>query len=350
MKSRAYEPSPPRGPQEPAGTERETSVPGFVDLQVNGYLGTDFSDANLAASDVVGATRALRDAGTVAFLATFVTLPPDLLRRNIAVVLEACREPDVGSVILGFHVEGPFIDPRPGARGAHNEKYVRAPDVALFEDIYAWAQGKLRLFTVAAGVPGVEAVISAARHRGVAVSVGHHLSDRAALDEAVSAGATLHTHLGNGIPNTLPRTDNPIFHALANDRLAAMIITDGHHTPPSFIETVLKVKKPANTIIVSDQSSVAGLPPGEYRTLGNRAILDSSGRLYNPDSDHLVGSASTILQCVNHLASLGLCSSRELITMALRNPLRAIGTRGRFRSRPPRYVFESGAFRQISNA
>jgi len=141
----------------------------------------------------------------------------------------------------------------------------------------------------------------------------------------VEAGAVSLTHLGNGVPALLDRHVNPVWAGLANDKLKAMIITDGHHLPASMIKTIIRTKGVEGCIVVSDAMSLAGLAPGRYEVLGTEVVLDDSGKLYNPVSGYLAGSSSTMLKCMNHLASLGIVEDDELVMMGFDNPLKLIG-------------------------
>ena len=227
--------------------------------------------------------------------------------------------------LLGFHLEGPFISPEPGAVGAHNPAYVSAPDVALLEQLLDWANGRVRLLTLAAELPGAEDVARCAVERGITVSIGHSLFTTTDLDRMADAGATALTHLGNGLPNVLPRHDNPLWVGLAHDAYTAMFITDGHHLPAPVLKTAVRAKGADRFIVVSDASPVAGLPPGRYHVLDNDAILEPSGRFHNPEKQCLVGSSATMAQCMAHLASLDVFSEAELKQVGWGNPLRLIG-------------------------
>ena len=101
------------------------------------------------------------------------------------------------------------------------------------------------------------------------------------------------THLGNGIPNLLDRHRNPVWAGLAEDSLTAMLIADGHHLPADVIKVMIRCKSPEKIIIVSDASPATGFAPGHYTVMGNDAILEPNGKLYNPHLQCLVGSAST---------------------------------------------------------
>jgi N-acetylglucosamine-6-phosphate deacetylase len=145
------------------------------------------------------------------------------------------------------------------------------------------------------------------------------------LEKLSRAGAVSLTHLGNGVPMVLNRHHNPIWAGLAADELSAMIITDGHHLPPSVIKTIIRTKGSQRCIVISDASSLAGLPPGRYETLGHKVILEETGRLSDPQTGYLCGSSATMLQCMNYLASLNLASLDELIAMGFYNPLKLVG-------------------------
>ena len=300
-------------------------IPGFVDLQVNGYRGADFSSPDLTEEPFVRACRALLDAGTAAFLPTVITSPIEVYQRNLPLVARVMARDEFQGRLLGIHVEGPFISAQPGAVGAHNPEFVREPDISLLQQLVDWADGRIRLLTLAAEVDGAEELARLAASLDITVSIGHSLAGEADLKRLVRAGATGLTHLGNGLPNVLPRHDNPIWAGLANDALTAMVIADGHHLPAPVLKAFIRAKGAERIVVVSDASPVAGLPPGRYITLSNVAVLEESGLLHNPEKQCLVGSSATMLQCMNHLASLGLLSVDELLAVGFFNPLSLIG-------------------------
>jgi len=301
------------------------SIPGFVDLQVNGFKGVDFSSPALTEEKFARACRAVLDRGTAAFLPTVVTSPVELYERNLPLIAAVMARDEFRGHLLGIHLEGPFISRQPGAVGAHEPEHVREPNLSLLQRLLAWADGRARLLTLAAELEGAEELARFAVSQGITVSIGHSMATAADLERLVRAGATALTHLGNGLPNVLPRHENQIWAGLANDALTAMVIADGHHLPAPVLKVFIRAKGVERTVVVSDASPVAGLPPGRYTTLGNTAILEESGRLINPEKQCLVGSSATILQCMNHLASLGFLSLNDLLAMGFTNPLRLIG-------------------------
>lgn len=297
----------------------------YVDLQVNGYRGVDFSSPALTEADLHRAFQGVLASGTAAFLPTMITSPAEVYRRNLPLLVAAMQEDAYRGHVLGIHLEGPFISAEPGAVGAHNPRYVRQPDTELLATLLDFGQHQVRLLTVAAELPGVEDLVRIARERDVAVSIGHSLYTIADLDRLYLAGARSLTHFGNGLPNLLPRHPNPMWDGLAHDEFTAMLIADGHHLPASVLKVAARAKGCERIVVVSDASPVAGLPPGEYDVLGNRAVLEPSGRLYNPDRACLVGSTAMMADCVDYLSAQGIFDDGELEKVAVTNPLRLIG-------------------------
>lgn len=301
-----------------------TRCPGFVDLQVNGFMGVDFSDPSLTKDIFITVCQALLDQGTSAFLPTLITSSLDVYEHNLPIIASVIQRREFQGRLLGIHLEGPFISKQPGAVGAHDPVYVRKPDLSLLSQLIDLAQGTVKLLTVAAELPGVESVIHYAVSKGITVSIGHSLFDTPLLQRAVESGAIALTHLGNGLPNVLPRHPNPLWAGLACDDLTAMLITDGHHLPDEVIKVAVRAKGSARLIVVSDASPVAGLPPGRYTFSNNDAILDESGKFYNPVKQCLVGSSATMLACMNHLASLDILTLEDLLRVGVHNPLKLI--------------------------
>jgi len=300
-------------------------VPGLVDLQVNGYRGVDFSGPDLMEESFARAARQLLDAGTAAFLPTLITSSTETYEHCLPVIARVIEQDEFRGHVLGIHLEGPFISPEDGARGAHTAQWVREPDVDYLNQLIEWSGGHIRILTLAADQKGAAEVARYATERGITVSLGHQMADEEDLARLAAAGAQALTHLGNGVPSLLPRHKNPIWAGLGNDDLTAIIIADGHHLPPAMLKTFIRTKGSERCILVSDASPLAGLSPGEYESMGAHVVLEANGLLHNPATGYLAGSSATILTCVNHLASLDLVAPEELLRMAWDNPLRLIG-------------------------
>lgn len=295
------------------------------ELQLNGACGLDFSDPEMTADAFLRCAGEVLAAGVTRFLPTVITSKPDLYRRNLPLMLRAVEKAGLEYEIPGFHLEGPFISPVPGAVGAHDPQAVQPPSPEALDELNSIAEGKIRLLTVAAEREGAVETIRHARKLGIAVSLGHQLAGSEEIAAAAGAGAAALTHLGNGLPNEINRHRNPIWSGLANDDLTAMIITDGHHLPADLIKCMIRCKTPERIIVTSDASSAAGLPPGNYRVLGNDAVLYENGLLYNPEKKCLVGSGSLTTKCIDFLRSLNILSETELEQVVWHNPHKLVG-------------------------
>lgn len=298
---------------------------GFVDLQVNGYSGVDFSAPGLTIENVRFVTQKLAEQGIAGYCPTVVTSPERVYSENLPVIAKAIEEKELSPHIPGIHLEGPFISPVDGARGAHNMEWVQMPDVEIYERFQELADGKIVLVTVAPEIKGADLLIEHITRSGnVTVSLGHHMATKDDIALAVRRGARACTHLGNGIPEMLPRHKNPIWAQLSEDSLTGMFITDGHHIPPEFIKVALRSKTAERFIVTSDVVSPAGMPPGVYETGAGKVVLEENGRLNSIDSGYLAGSSSTMAQCMNFLASLDILSENELRQVGFINPLKLI--------------------------
>ena len=146
-----------------------------------------------------------------------------------------------------------------------------------------------------------------------------------AIRDAVRAGARLSTHLGNGAHAILPRHPNYIWEQLAADELWASVIADGHHLPTSVLKSILRVKTPERTILISDVGTLAGLPPGRYECWGQEFEVHPAGKIVMPGTDYLAGSAVFLDSCVSNVLNLGLADISQAVTMAAIRPRELLG-------------------------
>ena len=305
--------------QESSGVRRFTH-PGLVDLQVNGFGGVDFNDPETTADQVRHAAAVMRRHGVTRFLPTLITSPLATFSRCAGTLLRA-GEP----AILGIHLEGPYISPEDGARGAHRREDVVPASIDDFERRQEAAGGRIRLVTVAPEVPGALALIEHLRASGIRVGIGHTAATPAQIRDAVRAGATLSTHLGNGCANMLPRHPNFIWEQLAADELIASLIVDGHHLPPATVKTMVRAKTPRRVVLVTDAIAAAGQPPGEYRLGGLKVILDENGRVAAPGQPNLAGSALSLDRAVGNLVRFAGVTLDEALAMASTQPAAYLG-------------------------
>ena len=158
------------------------------------------------------------------------------------------------------------------------------------------------------------------------VAIGHSNASRSDILAAADAGASISTHLGNGSHPVLPRHQNYIWEQLAEDRLYAGLIADGHHLPPAVLTAMLRCKG-EKAFVVSDCVSLAGLAPGEYSDeIGSSVILAENGRLYMKSTpDILAGSSATLLQNLEFLAGTLKMALKDAVTLVTRRPSEAMG-------------------------
>jgi N-acetylglucosamine-6-phosphate deacetylase len=298
----------------------QVKFPGFFDLQVNGFAGVDFNQPRTTESELHRAIAALRATGVTRFLPTLITSSPESFSACAGNVLRL-RHP----AIAGIHMEGPYISAEDGPRGAHPKSWVRAADVDDFQRRQEAAEGQIRLVTLAPEVPGALKLIEILASNGVRVAIGHSAATAERIREAVTAGATLSTHLGNGCPNLLPRHPNLIWEQLASDELSASLIVDGHHLPLATVKTMVRAKSPARVLLITDAVSAAGCPPGEYELNGERVVLDASGRVSPPGKPWLAGSALTMDRAVANTVKYTGLPLEEVLPMASTRPAAFLG-------------------------
>ena len=294
--------------------------PGFCDIQCNGYAGVDFNHPLTRPAEIVAAIRAMWREGCAHVLPTLITASSERLSglfERLAVTLR--NHPEVAESVPGFHLEGPFISPLDGARGAHPVAHVRGADRRLWREVNKASGGRIVLVTVAPEVDGVIPFIRQLRKENVLPALGHTMADSALVSRACDAGGLMTTHLGNGCPQMIHRHKNPIFAQLAEDRLSASIIPDGVHLPPEVVRLFHRVKGPQRLVLVSDAMAAAGAPAGRY-TIGDLQIEVGRDRVVRqPGSPNLAGSALTMDRAVSlHTAMAGVSLAEAWEAASLR--------------------------------
>jgi N-acetylglucosamine-6-phosphate deacetylase len=301
-------------------------APALFDLQVNGCDGVSFNAPTLTVEQIRHVVEVGRRHGVGGLLPTLVTNSYDALAHGLATLRRAVETDSVvRAAVPGFHVEGPYISPEDGPRGAHPRDHVRPPDWDEFRRLQEAAGGLVRLLTLAPERPEALPFIEKLAATGVVVALGHTAADGPTLRAAVAAGARLSTHLGNGCHAVMPRHDNPVWEQLAGDELWASVIADGHHLPPAVLRCILRVKTPARTVLTCDASSLAGRPPGRYREWGQDLEVRPEGRVVLSGTPYLAGSAVFTDTCVAHAARVGGVSLADAIDMAGARPRELLG-------------------------
>ncbi len=301
--------------------------PGFLDMQVNGYMGSDYSLEDLAVEQITKIIFHLNHSGTTQHVPTIITTPRERILRNLKTVTKAIQgSKDIACAISGIHIEGPFISPADGPRGAHNAAYVRPPDFNEFKEWQEAAEGRITVVTLAPEWEGALEFIHEVTSMGVKAAIGHTAAPPHRIKTAVEAGATLSTHLGNASHPLIPRLKNYIWEQLAEDRVMAGIICDGFHLPKSVVQVFTRAKGLDRLILVSDAAYPGGLNPGLYRWNDVEVQVFADGHLGLPGTESLAGAAHLLDWDIPRFMEFTGFSLGETIPLCSRNPGRIQGT------------------------
>jgi len=303
-----------------SGMSMPRQSPGFLDVQVNGFAGVDFNDPSCTADQIAEAAAAMRKTGVTQFLPTLISMPLDRFRACARTIAQS-KEP----AVLGIHMEGPYISPEDGARGAHRRQDISPPSADDFARRQEAADGRIRLVTVAPEVPGVLPLIEQLVAQGVKVAIGHTAASPRQVRDAIAAGATMSTHLGNGCAQMLPRHPNFLWEQLAADELVAGLIVDGHHLPPATVKAMVRAKTPERVVLVTDATIAAGQPPGEYMFGDLRVRLDETGRVAVPGQPNLAGSALSVDRAIGNTVKFTGLPLETVLKMASTQPAAYLG-------------------------
>lgn len=298
----------------------------FFDLQVNGYAGVDFNRDGVTADELNRACAALKQGGVIGFLPTIITETIEAMARrlgNLARLREA--DPLAKALMRGFHIEGPFLSPLDGYRGAHPLDAIRPANLDDMKRLLDSAQGLTKLVTLAPECDDGFAVTKFLAEGNIRVSAGHTDASREILRGAMDRGLTVFTHLGNGCPMQMQRHDNIIQRALSLEKLRCTFIADGAHLPFFALKNFIKMAGIERCAIVTDAIAPASLGPGRY-TLGRWELEIGADMVARaPDGSHLVGAAITMPQSARNLVEqLGL-SETEVKQLTWENPRAFLG-------------------------
>ncbi|MGA7730068.1 MAG: N-acetylglucosamine-6-phosphate deacetylase [Chloroflexia bacterium] len=293
-----------------------TLAPGFIDLQLNGAFGHDFTTDPASIWEVA---RLLPMYGVTSFLPTIITSPAETMAQAQEAWLQGPPPGFLGAAPLGLHLEGPFLNP--ARLGAHNSVYLRPPDLSAIE---SWSpeQG-VRLVTLAPELPGSEALIAALRERGVVISTGHSMATFEQASRAFDLGVSYATHLFNAMPPLDHREPGLAGAILAHPGVTASLIADGIHIHPAMLSIAWRLKGPHKLNLVTDAMAALGMPPGRY-LLGDREVI-SDGTSARHDDGRLAGSLLSLDRAVRNLIAFTGCSPQEAIMTVTEVPTSVLG-------------------------
>lgn len=306
-------------------------TPGFVDIQVNGFAGVDYNSPDTPPEEIARSIDVQRATGVTRLLPTVITGSAENMTGALKNLVKAQREIPNGDSIVGYHVEGPWIAAEDGPRGAHPREHVRAPSWDEFARFQEAADGQIRILTLAPEHDGALEVIEKIAATGVVVSIGHTAATDTRIREAVTAGATMSTHLGNGAHSTIQRHHNYITEQMAADELWAGLIVDGIHLPPAFVKVAMRAKGLERCVLTTDAAPPACGKPGVYEFGHLRVELSADGTVVLAGSERLAGSGLSLDKGVANsirFVGLTLLDALKLATVNAAHSINLDGRRG----------------------
>lgn len=307
-------------------------LPGLIDVHSHGACGYDFSDA-----DNEGLRQILRyeaKHGITTYCPTTMALPKERLLKIFTAAndfMEALEnisgaspagsahdERDRLSHIGGFHMEGPFLDPK--KRGAHKEEYLLAPDAGFFRACSQCSGNRIRLVTLA---PDTDNALSFIKelHGEVAISLGHTSADYLTCKAALKAGARHVTHLYNAMTPFHHREPGLIGAAAESADCMAELICDGIHVHESMVRAAFRLF-PGRIVLISDSMRATGMGDGVYELGGQKVTV--TGKQAVLEDGTVAGSVTNLYDCMRTAVSFGI-PLEEAVAAAAYNPARSIG-------------------------
>jgi N-acetylglucosamine-6-phosphate deacetylase len=300
-------------------------TPGLFDIQMNGMLGHDLSDENLDIDKIAAINSGLEQHGVLRWCPTICSTASENVDHNLRVINEAV-ERKAAPGIHRIHMEGHYVSTEEGYRGVHLPRFQRDPDPEEFDRWQKAAGGRIGLFSLAPERAGALAFISKLRAEGVKVGLVHHHADHQTVRAAAAAGADLSSHLINGCASMIHRQHNIIWSQLSLDELWASFIADGYHIPHYTLRAVIKSKGIERSILISDLSSLSGIPDGEYEANEMTVVLKDGGLWVKDKGTNLLsGAAKTLDLDVEYLTNKSGFTLEQSLIMATTNPARYFG-------------------------
>ncbi len=308
-----------------------TLSPGWIDLQVNGAFGHDFTEEPRAIWEVA---RGLLDRGVTSFLPTLITAPVEAYERALDVLRRGPPDGAPRARVLGLHLEGPFLAPE--KKGAHDDEHLLGPEAVLGAPLPHWLTApSVRMVTLAPELPGAIHLIRLLAEKGKVVSAGHSVASFDVAKAAFDAGVTTGTHLFNAMSGLHHRHPGLAAALLTDPRVQAGLIGDGIHVHPAMLRLAMEHLLPDRLVLVSDAMAAAGMPPGRHTLAGRTVIVDdTSARLEDGTLAGCPLLLDDVFRSVRHLVpELPLT---DLLLAVTANPARLLNlTQGRLDSGSP---------------
>jgi N-acetylglucosamine-6-phosphate deacetylase len=290
-------------------------VPGFIDLQINGAFGMDFtSDPETIWQVGEGLTRF----GVTSFLPTIVSSPPEAIQKVQEVLQKGPPNNYRGARVIGLHLEGPYLNPE--KHGAHDPTYLRLPTLEVYD---CWSPVNfVRMVTLAPELPGAISAIETLVKHGVVVCAGHSLASFDQAGTSIQSGIRYGTHLFNAMPPFDHRHPGLVGALLADKRLICGMIVDGIHLHPQTVNLAWQILGSQRTNLVTDAMAALGMPAGEYQLGGQKVFVDSSSARLADGT--LAGSLLSLDQALRNLIAFTGCSLEDALSTVTQIPARLL--------------------------
>lgn len=310
-------------PYEAVHAEGLTLLPGFIDIHVHGGFGGDFMDAEAGSYDRITSFHARN--GTTTMLATTVTASQESLGRVLAAAAAYREKPMPGAKLAGVHLEGPFISPK--WPGAQNPAFIVPPATDWLKEWTAAYPGLIRIVTLAPEREGACQVIAWLTEQGIVASAGHTDASYDEIQAAASFGLRHAVHTFNAMKGLHHREPGTVGAVMADSRITAEVIADGHHVHPSAIRLLASAKGPDNLVLITDAISASGLESGHYQ-LGGLDVVMADGVVRLSEGGALAGSSLTMIQALRYAVTEAGLSLADASRAASGNPARVLGIEG----------------------
>ncbi|GAB1643397.1 N-acetylglucosamine-6-phosphate deacetylase [Krasilnikovia sp. MM14-A1259] len=298
-----------------SGTPDDIIVPGFVDLHCHGGGGHTFTTGD--AESARGAAAFHLAHGTTTLLASLVSSPYELMRAATAAFAPLVAD----GTLAGIHFEGPYLA---GARcGAQNPAHLRDPSLEELTALVKLGDGAVRMVTIAPELPGALEAIAYLAGAGVIAAVGHTDATYEQTLAGVAAGATVGTHVFNGMPPAHHRRPGPVVALLGARTVVCELVADGFHLHPGTLSFAAHAAGPDRAALITDAMDAAGMPDGRYELGGQEVVVaDRVARLARDGS--IAGSTLTMDAALREAVAAGIALP-DACAMAATTPARALG-------------------------
>lgn len=294
-------------------------VPGFIDTHTHGAVGVDVNGAT--AEDLEKISRFFAGNGTTAWLASVLTDTREQTEWCIAQMRSHEGLEQAGAELVGIHLEGPFLARE--YKGAMPEHLLQSNNLPLVEHYQNLAGGKIRYITISPELPGANEMIPGLRKLGIVVGVGHSGATYQQTMDAIDAGASVGTHVGNAM-RLLHQHEPGVFGAVVESDVYAEIICDGRHLHPGTVRFLLKAKGESRIVAITDSIMAAGLPDGNYHLgVNDVVVMDGDAKLASDGTR--AGSTLTQNAALKNLLQYTGLSLERILPLLTENPAREMG-------------------------